>query len=159
MYFIKNYDMKKYAIVTVLMQILAACSTNYSDFEDDSAMQLAKDFANAYFNCNYQEALDYVTPESEKWLRFAASNITQEDIELLNAKEEGAEISTDDIMRINDTTAIVSLSVRNFLLKDSIGRPGHIEDEGTYQLAIIYHNKKCRIRMEGLPRNERQSHD
>jgi hypothetical protein len=151
--------MKKYAIVIAILQILAACSANYSDFKDDSARQLAKDFGNAYFNCDYQEAIKYVTTESEKWLRFAASNITQEDIELLNSKEEGAEICTDDVQLINDSTAVVTLSVRNFLMKDSIGRSGHIADEGIYQLTIIYRDKKCYVRMEGLPRNERQSHD
>ena len=40
-------------------------------------------FAEAYFNYDFEKAKRMVTPESEKWLRFIASNITQEDIDLV----------------------------------------------------------------------------
>ena len=44
---------------------------------DDAARQVAQAWGDAYFNCDYHEAEQYVTEESGKWLRFAASNTTE----------------------------------------------------------------------------------
>ena len=55
---------------------------------EEKAMNRVAAFADAYFNYDFGEALKMVTPESEKWLRFAASNVTQGDVDLLNAQDD-----------------------------------------------------------------------
>lgn len=43
-------------------------------------------FATYYYNWHFEKAARFCTPESKVWLRYAASNVHQADIELLKAK-------------------------------------------------------------------------
>ena len=43
---------------------------------DQQARAAAEAWADAYFNCDFKDASSYVTPESQKWLQYAASNTT-----------------------------------------------------------------------------------
>ena len=126
---------------------------------DAKVLVRAAEFADAYFNYNFEKARKMVTPESEKWLRFAASNVTQEDVDLLNTQEESATVEAVDYERTNDSTLVVTVAVRNFLKKDSLGKEGVIADEATFFLTAVQHGGDFLIRMEGLPRSERQSRD
>ena len=126
---------------------------------EEKVMVQAAAFADAYFNYDFDRARKMVTPESEKWLRFAASNVTQEDVDLLNAQEENATVEAEDYERWNDSTLVVTVTVRNFLKKDSLGKEGVMTDEAQFRLTAVEHEGDFLIRMEGLPRSERQSLD
>mgnify|MGYP007000016486 CR=1 FL=1 len=54
-------------------------------------------FANNYFNWHFPKAVKYCTQESERWLRYAASNVNETDVELLRQKPEDASIEITDI--------------------------------------------------------------
>lgn len=117
--------------------LLAACTGNR--INDDSEIKAAVDsFATAYFNYNFRGASRNCTAESEKWLRFAATNVIDEDIELLRAQHEGATHEVLDIIHSSDTTATANLMVQNFLKRDTLGRPGHIVDKDFISLSLIY---------------------
>ena len=126
---------------------------------EEKVMARAAAFADAYFNYDFETARKMVTPDSEKWLRFAASNVTQEDVDLLNAQEVDATVVAEDYERWNDSTLVVTVTVSNFLKKDSLGKEGVMTDEAMFRLTAIEHEGDYRIRMEGLPRSERQSRD
>ena len=85
--------------------LMTGCSLVLTD--DNEAMDVAARWAEAYFNYDFHEAEQYVTPESGRWLRFAASNTTEHDLQL--AQEDGeAIVDVDDFFtEANDTLRIV----------------------------------------------------
>ena len=103
-----------FSFLTVVL--MASCNTGFNG--DDEAQTTATQWAEAYFNCDFKDAANYATPESERWLRFAASNITEEDLKLVNG---GATASAEEYFTIaNDTLRVVTVTVRNFLAAKSI---------------------------------------
>jgi len=122
--------------------------------------EVTDSFATNYFNALYEQAARFATPESERYLRFAASQIGQEDIDLLNQQEEPATIEIQNVeIEDGDTTATVSLNVMNYLCMDTIGKAGHMVENGEFKIMLVFKNKQWRVRMEGLPQNEKMNHD
>lgn len=122
---------------------------------EGSEEQLKEDvdsFATYYYNWHFEKALRYCTPESEKWLRYAASNVHQADIDLLHAKKEDASIEIEDIDFLDDeVSANVSVTVSNFLQMDTIGTEAHHVSQATFQLPMVMHNGKWKIKLASLP--------
>ena len=142
-----------FSFLTVVLMM--SCNTGFNG--DDEAKGTATQWAEAYFNCDFKDAANYTTPESERWLRFAASNTTEEDLKLLNG---GATASAEEYFTVaNDTLRVVTVTVRNFLNATAVGAPAEIQQEGTFLVTVVYRNGEWKVRMEGLPRNEKQSRD
>ncbi|MBO4827545.1 MAG: hypothetical protein J5506_10020 [Prevotella sp.] len=120
----------------------------------------ADSFATHYFNYQFEAARRFCTPESEQWLKYAASNVHQADVDVLKTLSEGAGIEIERIsIDDGDSTATVYISVSNFLCMDTIGTQGHMMRHARFVLPAIYADRQWKIRMEGLPRSERQSRD
>ncbi|MCR5365388.1 MAG: hypothetical protein K6E67_04505 [Prevotella sp.] len=135
--------------------IMASC--NIGQEGDDVALSVATDWADAYFNCDFHEAASYATAESEQWLRFAASNTTEQDLQTVKG---GATATADDYFTVaNDTLRVVTLHVRNFLKPVAVGEPAQLQEEGTFLVTVVKRDGKWKVRMEGLPRSEKQSRD
>ena len=116
-YFVSLYaksnqgTMKKLLIMALTLS-MTACSMIQSD--DDKATEIAVQWGEAYFNCDFHAAEKLSTPESLRWLQFAASNTTQEDLDLL--KQQAADVeATDYIPEANDTLRVVELRVDHYL--------------------------------------------
>ena len=134
---------------------MASCNVGIEG--DDAALDVAANWADAYFNCDFHEAANYATPESDKWLRFAASNTTEQDLQTLEGK---ATATADDYFTVaNDTLRIVTLHVKNFLKPVAVGSPAQIQEEGTFLVTVVKRDGKWKVRMEGLPQSEKQSRD
>lgn len=133
----------------LLATLLAACG--HAD-TDEQVREAAERFANAYFNYDFKTALSLCTPESERWLRFSASNVTEADLEALRAMESGAEVATADVESLGTDAATVSVTVDNFLQRDTIGRPGHVENGQTFRLNLSLRQGKWLVSLNGLPR-------
>ena len=134
---------------------MASCNVGIEG--DDAALDVAANWADAYFNCDFHEAANYATPESDKWLRFAASNTTEQDLQTLEGK---ATATADDYFTVaNDTLRIVTLHVKNFLKPVAVGSPAQIQEEGTFLITVVKRDGKWKVRMEGLPQSEKQSRD
>lgn len=149
--------MKFCALVFACLLLISACGQDTND-SDEKFSQQALAFGEAYFNYDYEDAAKLVTPESEKWLSFAASNITQEDIDLINSHDR-ATVTVDDFTLNNDSTAMVTLIVKDFVQKDTLFRPASVTDEAEFQLEVVRREGKYFIKMEGLPQSERQNRD
>ena len=105
--------MKKYLILSLTLA-LTACNMMQND--DDQATAIAIEWGEAFFNCDYHAAEALSTPDSRRWLQFAASNTTQQDLDLL--KQHAAEVeATDFFPEANDTLRVVELAVRNSVHK------------------------------------------
>lgn len=136
--------------------LLAGCQNH-----EGSKEQLTTDvdsFATLYFNWRFPDALKYCTPESEQWIRYAASNVHQADVERLRNKGEDATVGIDDIQLGDDeTTAVASITVRNFLQMDTIGQEAHLVEQASFQLSLEKDQGKWKIRMANLPRSGTRS--
>ena len=140
-------------LLTAIM--MASCNLGFEG--DGAALDIATNWAEAYFNCDYHEAATYATTESDKWLRFAASNTTEQDLQTIQGK---ASVTADDNFTVaNDTLRIVTLNVKNFLKTVAIGAPAQLQEEGTFLVTVVKRDGKWKVRMEGLPRSEKQSRD
>ena len=125
---------------------------------DDAVRQTAVSWAEAYFNCDFHEAEKYVTPESIKWLRFAASNVTEQELQLLNENNATVE-AWDGFTIANDTICIVTLSVKNNLTNTPLRESPKLSEEDTFTVTVVKRDNQWRVRMEGLPRSEKRSLD
>ena len=140
-------------VATVL---LSGCDT--SPDSNPAARNAAVAWAEAYFNCDFMQAQDYSTPESSKWLSYAASNITEHDLELLH--ERNAVVTCDDITVTNDTLLLVTLRVRHYLKPAMLGEQAvQADEEGVFNITVVQRDKQWKVRMEGLPQSEKQSRD
>lgn len=133
---------------------LASCGQGHAG-KESQLKAYTDSFATHYFNWQFQKAIPFSTPESGIWLRYAASNVHQGDIDRLRAKEEGASCYLDQVKFTGDSSAEVHLTVRNYLRMDSIGKTGSLVPKSHYRLFLVFQNQAWRVRMEGLPRNER----
>ena len=142
------------ALVTLLMPLVALSCGDKRSAEDEIAGQCVGKFAEAYFNYNLPEALKYCTADSRKWIRFAASNISDSELDTLRARTDRAKVEIMEIKRDgnnNGGTAVVKVS--DFMSYGEIGRPHTIVPQAWCELAFVVEDGKCLVRMEGLPQN------
>lgn len=152
----KIYLLNVLSVLSLLLMI-TSCNGNR---EEEQLREDVDSFAVNYFNWQFKKALPYCTDDSKVWIRYAASQVHQADIDLLKSQSEGIQYEINDIKYIGDSLAKVRITVRNLLEMDTIGTSGHIVEKRIYTLNVVHTGKeKWRIRMEGLPRGEKQSRD
>ena len=135
--------------------LITACSSHK---DEPQLKETANGFAATFFNWQLNEALPYCTPESKKWIEYAGSQITQEDIDLLKAQDEGASHQLEDInYQAGDTTATVVVKVKNVMLLDSIGKSGKMMEKASFQIHLCYRNKQWKVLLTSLPSPMRNS--
>lgn len=147
--------MKKILTIAIILTA-TACSIIQSD--DSEATAVATEWGEAFFNCDYHAAEALSTAESRRWLQFAASNTTQQDLDLL--RQQPAQVdATDYFPAANDTLRVVQLVVRHSLSPAvNGGQPAQVE-EALFPVTVVKRNGSWLVRMAGLPRSEKQSHD
>ena len=147
--------MKK-TLVLALSLLLAACDMIQND--DNEATSTAVQWGEAFFNCDYHAAEALCTPESRRWLQFAASNTTQQDLDLL--KQHAAQVeATDFFPEANDTLRVVELVVCNSVKPTVAGEEPSQIDKAVFHTTVVKRNGSWLVRMAGLPQSEKQSRD
>lgn len=140
-------------MVVCLLFVVSSCENHVG-----SSRQLKKQvdsFAVYYFNWQFHKAVRFVTPESEKWMSYAASQVHQADIDLLQQKElpatcEIMEITYDDKV----FSAIAHVTIRNYLRMDTIGKVASVIDVADFDIPLSYHSQsdKWIVNINELPR-------
>lgn len=133
--------------VVLISMIVASCGKE----RQDDPRAVVESFSNAYFNWRFKEAEAYVTKESTKWLVFAASQVDTEDIDSLRAIEYAATAEVGDIDDIDDSTALVTVVVKDFLPIDSIGKHPCIQETGSFQIPVSFDGKNWKVKLTCLP--------
>ncbi len=136
--------------------LLAGCDGGMDG--DQQAREAAGDWADAYFNCDFKDASEYVTPESKKWLLYAASNITAEELKQLQDAGGAKVTASEGFDEANDTMRLVTLNVTNSLKSNGQGTTEIIKD-ATFKVEVVKRDAGWKVRMAGLPRSEKQSRD
>lgn len=145
-------------VVGLCMAIMATACSNSQAAREKNLKQQADSFATYYYNWQFHKAQTFTTEESEPWLRMAASQLTQKDVDLLNETDENATCEVGDIDYENDSTARVQITVRHYLRIDSIGVKATPTDRGTFVLPMVYQNgkKQWYVNLNGVLREENQ---
>ena len=139
----------KQTILISFALVAALCLASACSLKDDAAVETcAKSFGQNYFNLRLQQASGLCTDRSYKWIEFYASNISQDDVDVLNAQTDSALCDIDDI-DIDGDSARVKMTVRNFLLCDSIGRPGRMCKQGKCRLTLRKEGETWKVDLDG----------
>ena len=145
----------KQLLLFVTAILMAGCDIGMDG--DQQARNVAGDWADAYFNCDYKDASKYVTPESQKWLQYAASNTTAKELKLLK-EAGGAQVSVSDAFdEANDTMRLVTLNVTNVLTTQQ--QTSVLTKDATFKVMVVKHDGDWKVRMAGLPQSGKQSRD
>lgn len=134
-------------LVMIISLIVVSCGKE----RQDDPRTVVESFANAYFNWRFKEAEHFVTDESKKWIVFAASQVDSEDIDSLRAMEYAATVEVEDIDDIDDSTAVATVTVKDFLSSDSIGKHPCIQEEGNFQIPVLFDGKNWKVKLTRLP--------
>lgn len=149
----------KYYYPLFLTLLLVACQPN-NDNSAEGADKVLNEWADAYFNFDYKKAMEYMTPESGKWIRFAASNITEKDIEFIKAHEVATQINIHDgQITEGDTIYNAKIHVSNFIQLGIDADHNQVIDEDDFHVQLVKRSGDWLIRTEGLPRSGKQSRD
>ena len=136
----------------LIIVMLNFVSCNHPGSEN-SLTENADSFSCHYFNWQYQKTLRYVTPESEKWLKFEASQVHQVDVDMLKSMDEGVACEIGEVTYLDDDSlATVKVDVKNYLEKDTIGADSHIVEKATFVLNMVYKNDKWLVKLNSVPR-------
>lgn len=139
----------KQTILISFALVAALCLASACSLKDDAVVEsCAKSFGQNYFNLRLKQASGLCTDRSYKWIEFYASNISQDDVDVLNAQTDSALCDIDDI-DINGDSARVKMTVRNFLLCDSIGRPGRMCKQGKCRLTLRKEGETWKVDLDG----------
>lgn len=139
----------KQTILISFALVAALCLASACSLKDDAAVETcAKSFGQNYFNLRLQQASGLCTDRSYKWIEFYASNISQDDVGVLNTQTDSALCDIDDI-DIDGDSARVKMTVRNFLLCDSIGRPGRMCKQGKCRLTLRKEGETWKVDLDG----------
>jgi len=146
---------KLYGILIVATMLVGGCSVSDERTKGDAEV-VATDFARHFFNWQYEEAMENCAPESEKWIRLLASNVSESDVKMLREGDE-ATVSIEhlDLADMTDSVAVASVEVRDFLVRDSIGGQSEWVDEGTFHFVLVHRDGRWLVKMEGLPQSEK----
>ena len=128
--------------ISILISSCTACSDNE---EEKMITDNATLFGNSYFNFEYAKAIECCTPESAVWIRYTVSNITQEDINIINSNDKNSKCKIKDIAFENDSTAIVTMNIENIFCADSIGKEGRFIQSADINLTSKLRNGKWKI--------------
>lgn len=140
------------SIAFTIASIYAFSSCQEHEGSEDQLKADVDSFAIHYYNWHFPRAIKYCTPESVKWLQYAASNVHDADIELLQKKPNDATIEISDIDYGDDeVTATITLSVENFLQMDTIGQEAHLVTNAEFHLPMVLHQGKWKVKLDKLP--------
>lgn len=144
-------------IVGCVLIGLCACTDHKNE---EQLRNTASAFAQTYFNWQFNDALTYCTPSSQRWISYAASQVKQDDVDKLRSAEQGAR---SEIKKIHyeegDSVASVVMKLENFLSMDSLDAVGHFVKSATYTLQFVQLNKRWKVRLTELPRPDSSFHN
>ena len=150
----KNYIMVFFCSIIMLA---GSCSQPAEEKEKNRIKSTADNFAENSFNFRLADSRMFCTEESAAWLSFLASNMQQEDVDILKAQDKGATCKALSINIINDTTATACYRVFNFMRIDTLGRAGKMTEQADYTITLVKRHSKWHVKMEGLLQSERQN--
>ena len=143
------------AFLGYLSFCLMACGPSSQEKRTEA---VALSFSKTYFNWQFGKAMTYCTPASQKWMRYAASQVHQGDVDLLRALDEGAKCRVKNVwFEAEDSVATALVSIENFLHMDTVGSTAHLVKKANFKLRIVRSDKTWKVELSGLPQEEKHA--
>lgn len=120
----------------------------------NSDMQLtvcADSFAQSFFRWQFQKSSSYCDAASQRWLRYIASQVTQDDVDSLKAMESDVKCSLGGFSLENDSVASIEVHVSNYYRMDSLDKVTLVKDESEYKFQMVRTNGLWLVRLQGFP--------
>jgi hypothetical protein len=135
-----------------VIAILTAC-VDINSHGSKQADEAAVRWAEAYFNYDFNQAQRLTTSDSHKWLRFVATNLTEQDLEVIRQQDEPAHVKLIACDIESDSTWTAVVEVNNYVFPDSIGQPAElVEDSRQFKVSVVRQDGRMFVRMKGVPR-------
>jgi hypothetical protein len=117
----------------LLATLMVACSQT----PQNQAEKAAVNFSKAMYSLKFDEAKKYCTPDAYKILSFVASNVKQEDLDLLK-KSGDVDVSViESTMDQGDSTATVNLKISNYIQLNMMSGKSIIEKEKDEKVYLV----------------------
>lgn len=139
--------------------ILSSCSGRQKDGFNPDIVAVTDSFALNYFNLDIPSSAKYCTPESNRWLKFYAGNVSEEDLAVLQRQDEPASYEITDVAMLADTSAVVACKVSNFLKIEYVEKAGEMADDEVFYIPVVRRDGRWLVKMEAPLRSGRQSRD
>lgn len=136
---------KPFFILTLFVGIVSMFSCK-GKTDEELLIQRVDSFAVHYYNWQLGKCMQQVTPESKHKLEFAASNMTQSDVDLLKTAETGATYEIEDVS-INGSEATVQLRVYDYFEAKDINQPLQKTDESQVQLHLVKNGENWQVEL------------
>lgn len=141
--------------ITTSLYTLTGCQAH--EGSEEQLENNLDSFATYYYNWQFPKAVKFCTASSEPWLKYAASNVHEADVELLRNKETDATVEINDIdFGDDEVSAIADITVRNFLQMDSIGEEAHLVEEADFLLPMCMEMGYGRLEWQAYRKVERE---
>lgn len=118
---------------------------------DKQLTSCADSFAQSFFRWQFQKSSTYCDESSQRWLRYMASQVTQDDIDSLKATESDVECTLGGFSFDNDSMASIEVHVSNYFRMDSLDKITLVKGESEYNFQMVRTNGFWRIRLQGFP--------
>ncbi len=143
----------------LLTALFCACSGSGTLKYESEITSVVDDFAGRYFNLDYPASVKYCTSESSRLLKFYASNVGEKEIEILRNQSEPASCEVEDVVMINDTSALAKCRVSGFLDISDIEQPKVISSDVIFEVPVVCRQGRWLVKMESPLQSEKQSRD
>lgn len=124
-------------LFTLIMLFLLTCCTLSSKEKD--LKQTAESFALNLYSWQLDHAMSQCTPSSKKAIQFLASNLSEQDVALIQAQEAYPEVEVSfDNPQKEDTLVTIYIKVQGALLMKQLGKPLQPTDNAYFSVNMIY---------------------
>lgn len=143
----------KYNITISFIILLFICSSCRIQTSQNQVEKVALNFCEAYYNFNFIDAKEWVTPSSLSYLSFLASNIQQEHLDQLNAQGAATVTVRESQLKDNSEKATIICEIKNSLQFNPI--TGQTENIPCLldTLQLVKENNNWLIRKDNLQQN------
>lgn len=145
--------MRKYIYAVILLFVITINLTSSCQRISNSndITIVADSFATNFYNWRLEKALKYCTAESKTQISFLASNISEEDIELINQRNEDASIEiTNTEMLEGGIKARISMKIYNSFKMKDINSDVQLNKERDVTINLIKTNEGWKVDLTTL---------
>ena len=139
---------KNIILAATALMTICACT---SDKDKEEIENTARDFASCYFGCHFDEAIKLCDKESRKWIVFTATNISDDDLTVLNSSETMPQYDVKDVSVDNDSTATAIVEAKDYMRASDIDTTAVISQEDIYAFKLRKRGVKWLVSLDMVP--------
>lgn len=153
---IHKFTYHQLCLFLILALTLTVSCQEQSDKKE--SLQTARKFAELYFNWRYPEAVEYADSTCIQMLRFMVSQISDDDITLIQEKVSPATVDIKDVLFESDDSIVVLVRAKDFLQMKTIGKPAILQKEGDFTILLTKKGPKSPWKISSRPQKVSTSH-